>query len=156
MGNTYTRVDVWVFVFLCHTRLKVSSPPAGAHLLQVSSPVRAQYVRVTFSEITRILNNLFAVGCHAVDVGALTLFSWSLEESEKIMEYHERVSGARMHANYLRPGGVRRYLDMGLSVGIYFLLHNLASKQTKLKRFQATIVSDPSVVRASYLCKIIG
>nr|QNU09299.1 NADH dehydrogenase subunit 7 [Sargassum horneri] len=87
---------------------------AVENLLQVSIPRRAQYIRVLFAEITRILNHLLAVGCHAMDVGAMTPFLWSFEEREKLMEFYERVSGARMHASYFRPGGVS--LDMGLGL----------------------------------------
>ncbi len=59
-----------------------------------------------FCEITRILNHLMALTTHAMDVGALTPFLWAFEEREKLMEFYERVSGARMHAAYIRPGGV--------------------------------------------------
>ena len=65
-----------------------------------------QNVRVVFLEVTRILNHLMAVTTHALDVGALTPFLWAFEEREKLMEFYERVSGARMHAAYIRPGGV--------------------------------------------------
>ena len=75
-------------------------------LLNCDVPVRAQYIRVLYAEITRILNHLLAVGCHAMDVGAMTPFLWAFEEREKLMEFYERVSGARMHAAYIRPGGV--------------------------------------------------
>jgi NADH dehydrogenase (ubiquinone) Fe-S protein 2 len=63
-------------------------------------------VTALFAEITRILNHIMAVGCHALDIGALTPFFWLFEEREKMMEFYERVSGARMHAAYVRPGGV--------------------------------------------------
>jgi NADH dehydrogenase (ubiquinone) Fe-S protein 2 len=79
-------------------------------LLQIQIPTRAQYIRVLFAELTRILNHLLAVGCHAMDVGAMTPFLWAFEEREKLMEFYERVSGARMHASYFRPGGV--YCDL--------------------------------------------
>lgn len=69
-------------------------------------PRRAQYIRVLFSEITRILNHLLAVPCHALDVGAMTPFLWAFEEREKLLEFYERVSGARMHAAYIRPTGI--------------------------------------------------
>ena len=75
-------------------------------LVNVNIPERAQYIRVLFAEITRILNHLLAVGCHAMDVGAMTPFLWGFEEREKLMEFYERISGARMHAAYFRPGGV--------------------------------------------------
>lgn len=77
-------------------------------------PLRAQYIRVRFSDITRILNHIMAVTTHAMDIGALTPFRWLFEEREKMMGYYERVSGARMHANYVRPGGVRQDLGPGL------------------------------------------
>jgi NADH dehydrogenase (ubiquinone) Fe-S protein 2 len=74
---------------------------------------RVQYIRVLFLEITRILNHLLAVGCHAMDVGAMTPFLWAFEEREKLMEFYERVSGARMHAAYIRPGGISCDLPIG-------------------------------------------
>jgi NADH dehydrogenase (ubiquinone) Fe-S protein 2 len=79
----------------------------------VKIPRRAQIIRVIFAEITRILNHLLAVGCHAMDVGAMTPFLWAFEEREKLMEFYERVSGARMHAAYIRPGGVSLDLPLG-------------------------------------------
>ena len=80
---------------------------------------RAQFIRVIFSELTRILNHLLAVGCHAMDVGAMTPFMWSFEEREKLFEFYERVSGARMHAAYIRPGGVSSDLPLGLVDDIF-------------------------------------
>jgi len=88
-------------------------------LLGCTIPLRAQYIRVLFLEITRILNHLLAVGCHAMDVGAMTPFLWAFEEREKLMEFYERVSGARMHAAYIRPGGVSLDLPIGLLDDIY-------------------------------------
>jgi NADH dehydrogenase (ubiquinone) Fe-S protein 2 len=88
-------------------------------LLNVKVPLRAQYIRVLFAEITRILNHLLAVGCHAMDVGAMTPFLWSFEEREKLMEFYERVSGARMHAAYFRPGGVSVDIPVKLLNDIY-------------------------------------
>ncbi len=79
----------------------------------IKIPYRAQIIRVIFAEITRILNHLLAVGCHAMDVGAMTPFLWAFEEREKLMEFYERVSGARMHAAYIRPGGVFNDLPLG-------------------------------------------
>lgn len=81
-------------------------------------PKRAKYIRVIFAEITRILNHLLAVGCHAMDVGAMTPMLWAFEEREKLMEFYERVSGARMHAAYFRPGGVSSDLPLGLMADI--------------------------------------
>jgi NADH dehydrogenase (ubiquinone) Fe-S protein 2 len=77
-------------------------------------PIRAQYLRVIFVELTRILNHLLAVTTHALDVGALTPFLRAFEEREKLMEFYERVSGARMHAAYIRPGGVSQDVPIGL------------------------------------------
>ena len=88
-------------------------------LLNCKVPLRAQYIRILFSEITRILNHLLAVTTHALDVGALTPFLWGFEEREKLMEFYERVSGARMHAAYIRPGGVSQDLPIGLCDDIY-------------------------------------
>ena len=85
-------------------------------------PERAQFIRVLFAELTRILNHLLAVGCHAMDVGAMTPFLWAFEEREKLMEFYERVSGARMHAAYFRPGGVNMDLPKGLLNDIYIFL----------------------------------
>merc|ERR1712115_736505 len=92
-------------------------------LLNCSVPLRAQYIRVLFAEITRILNHLLAVGCHAMDVGAMTPFLWSFEEREKLMEFYERVSGARMHAAYFRPGGVSSDIPYGLLNDIHLFVN---------------------------------
>jgi NADH dehydrogenase (ubiquinone) Fe-S protein 2 len=97
-------------------------------LLRCEVPLRAQYIRVLFSEITRILNHLLALTCHALDVGALTPFLWGFEEREKLMEFYERVSGARMHAAYIRPGGVAQDLPLGLSEDIYRFARQFASR----------------------------
>ena len=88
-------------------------------LTKLKVPLRAQYIRVLFAEITRILNHLLAVGCHAMDVGAMTPFLWAFEEREKLMEFYERVSGARMHAAYIRPGGISSDLPLGILDDIY-------------------------------------
>ena len=91
-------------------------------LVNCKVPARAQYLRVLFAEITRILNHLLAVGCHAMDVGASTPLLWSFEEREKLMEFYERVSGARMHAAYFRPGGVSMDIPKGLLNDIYIFI----------------------------------
>jgi len=91
-------------------------------LCNTQVPIRAKYIRVLFAEITRILNHLLAVGCHAMDVGAMTPFLWSFEEREKLMEFYERVSGARMHAAYFRPGGVSMDIPAGLLNDIYVFI----------------------------------
>lgn len=79
---------------------------AVENLLELNIPLKAKIIRVIFSEITRILNHIMAVTTHAMDVGALTPFLWIFEEREKLCEFYERVSGARMHAAFIRPGGV--------------------------------------------------
>ena len=88
-------------------------------LLQLKIPERAKYIRVIFAEITRILNHLLAIGCHAMDVGAMTPFMWAFEEREKLFEFYERVSGARMHAAYIRPGGVNMDIPLGFLDDLY-------------------------------------
>jgi len=88
-------------------------------LYGASIPRRAKVIRVLFLEITRLLNHLLAVTCHALDVGAMTPMLWGFEEREKLMEFYERVSGARMHASYVRPGGVHQDLPLGLLEDIY-------------------------------------
>lgn len=67
-----------------------------------------------YAEITRIMNHQMGIGTHALDIGAITPFFWLFEEREKLCEFYERVSGARMHAAYVRPGGVDRDLPLGL------------------------------------------
>lgn len=79
-------------------------------LLDVEVPVRAQYIRVMFDEITRILNHLLNIGTHALDLGAMTMVLYTFREREDLMDAYEAVSGARMHAAYYRPGGVYRDL----------------------------------------------
>ena len=79
-------------------------------LLQLKVPIRAQYIRVLFDEITRILNHLLWLGAHALDVGAMTVFLYAFREREDLFDCYEAVSGARMHAAYYRPGGVYRDL----------------------------------------------
>jgi NADH dehydrogenase (ubiquinone) Fe-S protein 2 len=88
-------------------------------LLNCEVPKRAQYIRVIFGEITRILNHLLAVTCHALDIGAMTPFLWGFEERERLMEFYERVSGARMHAAYIRPGGVEFDVPRGFLNDVY-------------------------------------
>ncbi len=80
------------------------------NLLGIEAPLRAQYIRVMFDEITRILNHLLWLGAHALDVGAMTVFLYAFREREDLMDCYEAVSGARMHATYYRPGGVYRDL----------------------------------------------
>jgi len=85
--------------------------------ISVSSRLKA--IRVLFCEITRLLNHMLAVGCHAMDVGAMTPFLWLFEEREKLLEFYERVSGARMHAAYIRPGCLSYDLPVGFLDDVY-------------------------------------
>jgi len=98
------------------------------NLLNIKIPIRAQYIRVIFSEITRILNHLLAITTHALDVGAMTPFLWAFEEREKLLEFYERVSGARMHAAYFRIGGVAYDLPINLINDIFLFLNSFSSR----------------------------
>ncbi len=83
---------------------------AMERLLGITPPVRAQYIRVMFDEVTRILNHLMWIGAHGLDIGAMTVFLYAFREREDLMDAYEAVSGTRMHATYYRPGGVYRDL----------------------------------------------
>jgi NADH-quinone oxidoreductase subunit D len=104
-------------------RLDYVSPMCQEHafalavekLLGLEVPARGQYIRVLFSEITRILNHILNITTFALDVGAATPLLWGFEEREKLMEFYERVSGARLHAAYFRPGGVTQDMPVGLA-----------------------------------------
>ena len=102
-------------------------------LLRCEMPLRAQYIRVLFSEITRILNHLLAISTHALDVGAMTPMLWAFEEREKLMEFYERVSGARLHSAYVRPGGVSQDLPIGLSEDIYNFTNHFAHRLDEME-----------------------
>ena len=103
-------------------RLDYVSPMCQEHayvlaierLLGLEVPARGQYIRTLFDEITRVLNHLLNVPAYAMDVGAITPFLWCFEQREILMEFYERVSGARLHAAYYRPGGVHQDLPSGL------------------------------------------
>ena len=104
-------------------RLDYVSPMCQEHafalavekLMGITPPPRAQYIRVLYAEITRILNHLLSLTAFALDVGAITPLLWGFEEREKLMEFYERVSGARLHAAYFRPGGVHQDMPAGLA-----------------------------------------
>ena len=102
-------------------------------LFNCKIPKRAQYIRTLFAEITRILNHLLAVGCHAMDVGAMTPFLWAFEEREKLMEFYERVSGARMHAAYFRPGGLQVDIPKGLLDDIFMFTEQFTLRLTEME-----------------------
>lgn len=97
-------------------------------LLKLNIPLRAQIIRTLFSEITRILNHLMSLTTHALDVGALTPFLWGFEEREKLMEFYERVSGARIHTAYFRAGGVSQDIPIGLINDIYSFIEQFGSR----------------------------
>jgi len=95
------------------------------NLLGLEISERANFIRTIFLEITRILNHLLALTTHALDVGAMTPFLWAFERREKLMELYERVSGARLHANYIRPGGVTYDLSNELLFDIWTIMEDL-------------------------------
>jgi NADH-quinone oxidoreductase subunit D len=107
-------------------RLDYVSPMCQEHafalavekLLDITPPLRGQYIRVLYSEITRILNHLLNISAFALDVGAMTPLLWWFEDREILMEFYERVSGARLHSAYFRPGGVHRDMPDGLAEDI--------------------------------------
>ncbi|MBI0409697.1 MAG: NADH-quinone oxidoreductase subunit D [Nitrosomonadaceae bacterium] len=99
-------------------------------LLQIEVPLRAQYIRVMFDEITRILNHLLWIGAHALDVGAMTMFLYAFREREDLMDCYEAVSGARLHAAYYRPGGVYRDLPNSMPQYQASRIHN--EKDTRI------------------------
>lgn len=101
---------------------------AVENLLNIQIPERAKWIRTMFGEITRILNHIMAVGTHALDIGAMTPFFWLFEEREKMMEFYERVSGARMHAAYVRPGGVSQDLPLGLMDDIFDFIEKFGQR----------------------------
>lgn len=102
-------------------------------LLNCSVPLRGKLIRTLYSELTRILNHLLAITTHALDVGALTPFLWGFEEREKIMEFYERVSGARMHSAYIRPGGVARDLPVGLLNDLHIFAKQFLSRLDEIE-----------------------
>lgn len=101
--------------------------------LNILVPLRAQVIRVIFSEITRILNHLMAVTTHALDVGALTPFLWAFEERESLMGFYEEVSGARMHSAYFRVGGVSMDVPLGFSVRVFNFIDRFFKRLEELE-----------------------
>jgi len=96
-------------------------------LLKVKAPPRAQYIRVLFAELSRVINHILNITTFALDIGAITPALWGFEERERGMEFYERVCGARLHANYFRPGGVHQDLPDGLAED----MHAYADKTLK-------------------------
>ncbi len=139
-------------------------------LVGIDIPLRAKYIRTMFAEITRILNHCLAVACQIMDVGATTPFLWWFEEREKVptyiresfcnlqytiilssvnklllsqmMEFYERVSGARLHAAYVRPGGVAQDLPIGLMDDIYDFLKNFAVRIDEVEEASFCVCED--------------
>lgn len=102
-------------------------------LANIKVPKRSKFIRVIFSELTRILNHLLAIGCHAMDVGAMTPMLWAFEEREKLMEFYERVSGARMHSAYFRPGGIQNDIPIGLLNDIFLFITQFKIKLLEIE-----------------------
>jgi NADH-quinone oxidoreductase subunit D len=113
------------------------------NLLGIEIPERAKYIRVLYSEITRILNHLLNVTTMALDIGAMTPLLWGFEEREKLMEFYERVSGARMHAKYFRPGGVHRDMPAGLGEDIALWMKSFPNVLNDMER----LLSDNRIFR---------
>ncbi len=101
---------------------------AVERLLGIQPPERAQYIRVIFAELTRMLNHLLFLGAHGLDVGAMTMFIYAFREREEIIDMYEAVSGARIHAAYYRPGGVCRDFPEGLAERIKAFTDSFPSK----------------------------
>ena len=106
---------------------------ATEHLLGIEVPQRAKFIRVIFAEITRILNHLLNIPAYAADIGAVTPFLWCFEEREKLLEFHEAVSGARFHAAYFRPGGVHQDMPKGMEEKLYKHFETLPNHQKILE-----------------------
>jgi len=109
-------------------------------LLQVEVPIRAQYIRVMFDEITRILNHLLWLGAHALDVGAMTVFLYAFREREDLMDCYEAVSGARLHAAYYRPGGVYRDLPDSMPQYQSSAIHDEKSTRVRNENRQGSLL----------------
>jgi NADH dehydrogenase (ubiquinone) Fe-S protein 2 len=103
------------------------------YFLNCTIPIRAQYIRVIFSELTRLLNHLLAITAHALDVGAFTPFLWAFEEREKLMTFYENVSGARMHAIYIRAGGVATDLPSNFLKELYLFCKQFSNRIDELE-----------------------
>ena len=127
-------------------RLDYVSPMCQEHayslaiekLLEIDVPPRGQFIRVMFSEVTRILNHILNLTTFALDVGAMTPFLWLFEEREVMMEFYERVSGSRLHSAYFRPGGVHRDLPDGLVEDIASFCERFPKKIDDLEKLLET------------------
>ncbi len=138
-------------------RLDYVSPMCQEHafalatekLLGCEIPARAQYIRVLFSEITRILNHIMAITTQALDVGAMTPLLWMFEEREKMISFYEKVSGSRMHAAYIRPGGVSQDMPDGLLEEIA----EVAEYYPKLRAEMADVLTETRIFKPR-MCEI--
>lgn len=101
---------------------------AVENLLQLEVPPRAKFIRTMFAELTRLLNHCMVIGTHVLDIGGFSPFLWLFEEREKMMEFYERVSGARLHAAYVRPGGVAFDLPIGIMDDIHQFIGQYAQR----------------------------
>jgi len=104
------------------------------NLLDLNPTGSARWTRVLFLELTRLLNHLMAITTHALDVGALTPFLWGFEEREKLIEFYERASGARIHAAYIRPGGVATPVDVTTRTDIAAFLAQFPARLNEMER----------------------
>lgn len=109
-------------------------------LMDVKVPLRAQYIRVMFDEITRIMNHLLWIGAHALDVGAMTVFLYAFREREDLMDAYEAVSGARLHAAYYRPGGVYRDLPERMPKYEFMQSHNASAVKQMNENRQGSLL----------------
>ncbi|XP_061368134.1 NADH dehydrogenase [ubiquinone] iron-sulfur protein 2 [Gastrolobium bilobum] len=138
-GEVVERAEPHIGSLQCGTKYVSTMAQEHAHssaverLLNCEVPLRAQYIRVLFREITRISNHSLALTTHAMDVGASTPSLWAFEEREKLLEFYERVSGARMHASFIRPGGVAQDLPLGLCRDIDSFTQQFASRIDELE-----------------------
>jgi NADH-quinone oxidoreductase subunit D len=123
-------------------------------LLDLEVPIRAQYLRVFFAELTRIMNHTLNIGSHVMDVGAMTPNLWLFELREDLMQFYERASGARMHAAYFRPGGVHQDVPLKLLTDIGDWLDNRLPACSKTRSASSsTTASSSSAMSTSARCR---
>src|ERR1043165_8790980 len=132
-GEVVIQADPHIGLLHRGTEKLVEYKTVHQDLASVNVSVYDSYVRVLFLEITRILNHIMSVTTHAMDVGALTPFLWAFEEREKLLEFYERVSGARMHAAYIRPGGVSQDLPLKTLQDIYLFIRQFKDRLNELE-----------------------
>ena len=128
-------------------RLDYVSPMCQEHafalatekLLGIEIPERAKFIRVIFAEVTRILNHLLNIPAYAADIGAVTPFLWCFEEREKLLEFHEAVSGARFHAAYFRPGGVHQDMPEDMEEKLFNHFKNLPKLKLRIEELTKKI-----------------